>query len=467
MEFQLKSEWVLMGAASLALVFMLVAFFLFRAWIKARVKAAQLQVELGSATQYAEERIAALEGECDEAIEAKEAAEAAKTEAEKQASLMEQRLADMRERMKDWESHREEQLKHTKATVMEVGQKLSSKLLEDHKREQEQAKKEQEKLAQQTTKNLMENFEKLNKSVTALESRTTSNSRQVETMMRAMTHPAGAGYLSEVGLENSLKHLGLEAGRDFIMQYHASGDDGSSFRPDAVIFLPQDMVMVIDSKASKFIVELAEAEGTEEEAALLKQLLATMHGHIDALARKSYRDAVASMLKKQGRAFGRMLNVMYLPSEAAIEKLRKADAAITSKCEKHDIILAGPASLHGLFSLANQQISAAKRDAHQQEIIALLRDVMGSFATALTHVDGVGKNIQQAAKKFDQFAKSINSRLLPKLRSIQSLGVEPAKNKALPQSIKSFDVLERDDVVTAEAIETEDVLQLEAKKRTS
>ena len=91
--------------------------------------------------------------------------------------------------------------------------------------------------------------------------------------MRALTNPGGAGQMSEIGLENALKNLGLERGRDYVIQPHVTGEEGSALRPDAMVFLPNDMVMVIDSKASKHIIDLAGAEGTpaqkETEAKLV------------------------------------------------------------------------------------------------------------------------------------------------------------------------------------------------------
>ncbi len=440
-------------ASAMALLFMVVAFLAFRALVKARAQLSHYEVER-AVTASQNESAQDLRNQLQAAIDARIAAE-------KQVSIEQEKSRHVLERMQMHEKTIEEMKQAAKASVMEAGAQMSTKLLEDHKREMEAAKKESEKLAHKTTETLMENFSKLTQSVTAIQTREQATSKQVETVMRALTNPGGAGHLSEIGLENSLKNLGLVSGQDFFMQYHTSSDEGGNFRPDAVIRLPQDMVMVIDSKASKFMLELAQAEGTEREAEVMKQLIASMHSHIRALSQKQYADEVERMMKKQGIAVGLRFNVMYLPSDAAIEKLRKADPSIAEKCEKANLFMAGPASLAALFSLANQQISAAKRDANQQHIISQLREVMGSFATALMHVDGVGKNIQGAAKKFDAFAKSINTRLLPKLRHIENLGVQ--SSKPMPLAIKSYDVIDRDQDVSAEAVEVDELLAIDDK----
>lgn len=458
MSVQLNSDFLFVIAGALALVFMLVAYFGWRAAFAARRRAQQLEVELASLGNYSEQ-IDGIKVELQEALDAR-------VEAEKQVSVAQEKVASAEQRMKDWEKQREESIQAARASVMQAGQELSSKLLEDHKREMVAAKKENEQLAKKTTDELTEKFTTLTKSVAAIQDRAQHNSQQMETVMRALTNPSGAGQMAEVGLENSLKDLGLEKDRDFVLQYHVAGEE-SNLRPDAVLFLPQDLVMVIDCKASKFMIELADAEGSDSEDAVMARLLGSAHAHLDALGRKQYADAVARMLTERGRKLGRLLNVMYLPSDAMLEKLRKADGGLLAKAEKHGIILAGPASLAGLFSLAKQQIAAAKQDENQQKIIAMVREVMDSFATALSHVDGIGRGVKTSADKLDAFARSINSRLLPKLRNLESLGVAPAKNKAIPHAIASYEVRRSDEVMTIDAEAEDDAqnaLAIEDKK---
>ncbi len=428
------------------------ALFFFVKWQKAQARAHGLELELASAGGVDElkDELHELEASLQEAREKVLRLEA---EREKHEAIIGQKELALEQRLKDFEKQREEALQAARASVMQAGQEMSNKLLEDHKRESEAAKKEHVKSQEEAQKKFAEQFTALTQSVAQIQKREDDTRKEVETVMRALTHPAGAGHLSEVGLENSLKNLGLEAGRDFFMQYHSESSEGGSYRPDAVIFLPQDMVMVVDSKASKFWLELAEAEGTEREPEVLKQFVASMQKHLKALSQKQYADEVARMLKKQGRTVGLMFNVMYLPSDAALEKLRRADAGLQEQCEKARIFMAGPASLQGLFSLANQQISAAKRDENQQRIIEQVRDLLANFSTAIGYVDALGKNLQMASKKFDDFAKSVNARVLPKMKTIEKLGVEPTKNKALPQPLKRFDVMEREQVLDGELLE--------------
>lgn len=441
-------ETLLIFIGSVALLLLIAAWRMWVSATKAKARVSQLEVEMAAMAYYPQAM---------ERLKAELSAEQLlRIEAEKNIALMQQRVVDMDARAKDVEEFK----KAAKASVMEAGQQLSSKLLEDHKREALAAKEAQEKVAKQTAEHLLNTVQNISKEVATIQSRNADTGKQMETVMRALTHPAGAGALAEIGLENSLKSLGLEPERDFIMQFHVGQEDGSNLRPDAVIFLSNDMVLVIDSKASKHMIELTEAEGSDSEGAVLKQLLASMHKHLDALSRKSYADAVGKLLKERGRTLGHIMNVMYLPSEALIERLRKADKMIAEKCQSTGIILAGPASLAALFSLSRQTISHVRQNENQQRIISEVSELMGAVITVLAHVDGVGKNLKNAAQKFDEFAKSVNKRMLPKLRTLNKLGVEAPKNKPLPMAVPL--VLESYEPII-DLHDESDVLALEAK----
>lgn len=449
----MNSEILFIFTAFVALFFMIAALYLWRAAVRAQTRATQLEIEQAGKV-HLESEAERLRIQLQQEVEKRH-------ESEKQAIQTQQRLLDMEQRMaeqrKESETRLAEQRKDVeefktaaKASIMEAGQKLSTKLLEDHTRETKQAREQQEILVQKTAKDLMNNFSQLTISVAKIQERTQESTKQMETVMRALSHPGGAGQMAEAGLENALKQLGLEPDRDFMLQYHVAGEE-ENFRPDAVIFLSQDMIVVIDSKASKFLMSLVEAEGTEAEAAELKQLLSSVHRHIDKLSQKAYTDAVSKALKEKGRKLGRKLLVMYMPSEAMIERLHKADSSIRDKCARCDIVLSGPASLAAILSLSRQQIAAARQDANQERIIAEVGQLIANFSGALGHLDGMGKAMQNAAERFKDFSKSVNSRILPKLNKLQDMGVQAGKSKPLPKAIPVYDVQRHDQLLILEA----------------
>ncbi len=402
--------------------------------------------------QETQKKHTAVSNERDAYLRAKDDAVKARMEAEKKLELIAQKMDEVEKRMRDWELQRSESLKAAKASILEAGGQLSSKLLEDHKREAEAAKTQAEAAAKKASEELLEKMLTITNKVASLNDQNMETKAKMSTVWRALSSPGGSGFLAEVGLENSLKNLGLEPTRDYIMQYAIHSGEVGSLRPDAVIFLPQDMIMVIDSKASKFLLEIAEAEENESEAELLPKLKKTMNEHLKALVSKDYRSAIMALYKETGRGdkVRNVLNVMYLPSENAVTHIKRADPEFIQKCERADIILAGPASLTGLLSLARLNIGMMRQAENQDAIVTSMQDLMDNVIVVLGYADKVGRGLKQAADNFDQFARSINKRMLPKIRQLVSLGVKPTKNKELPAKIISYDIRASDDMLVIE-----------------
>jgi DNA recombination protein RmuC len=381
---------------------------------------------------------AVLTGERDAAAGARDAALAAEATALRELAVMRQRLGDF-ERLK------EESLKSAQAAVLETAQALSSKLLADHKRENEEAKKAGEALVRQTTEQLFQRFEHVTHAVAQLKGEVGVSGQQLDTLWRALTSPGGSGYFAEIGLANTLKSFGLVEGRDYLLQ-HTTEDaaTGRRLRPDAVVFLPGDSVMVIDCKASKFLVEIAQAVDAEAEAAARQNLARTMNQHLKALAEKDYRSAVAASFREAGRGdeITRILSVMYLPNEGTLERLHLADPEFVVKAARHQIIPVGPAGLAGFIGFASVEISLIRQIENQQEIVRGTEMLLDNLATALAHAASVGKGIKGAAEAYDRFSRSVNGRLLGRSRKLAELGLRPGK--PMPGNLPSYrvDVLE-------------------------
>jgi DNA recombination protein RmuC len=259
-------------------------------------------------------------------------------------------------------------------------------------------------------------------------------------------------------LENSLKSFGLERGRDFLIE-HTINDvvDGKRLRPDAVVYLPFDSVLVIDSKASKFLIELAAAESEDDSDAAAAGLARTMNQHLRALAGKDYQRAIVDSYRAAGRAgeIRRVLNVMYLPNEGAVEKLRRADPGFEGKAAKERIIIAGPSGLNSIIAFASLEIDLGRQAENQERIVESTQRLLESTGIVLGHIDKVGKGIRSAAQNFISLTGSINRRLLPRAHELANLGVRPAKNKDLPKSVAAYELVDRagDGVIEGEAEE--------------
>lgn len=373
----------------------------------------------------------------------------ARMDLEKQLALAEQALKAERAGREEW---RQQILDMAHSTALKTGNDISSKLLDDHKREAEAVKKQNEEATRAATTGLLEQVKLMTENMAILRQQQEEGKGRLDTLWKSLSTPGGAGALAEIGLENSLKRLNLEAGRDFLTQYTVAGESGK-LRPDAVVFLPQDEVMVIDSKASRFLLEIASAEDEAAMLAAREQLKRTMNEHLRGLKSKDYENAVRSAYKASGRGkdVGTVHMVMYLPSEAAIEHLREADQEFSLRCSREGIMLAGPATLQALLSLARLRIYEARKRDKQEDIIETTHRLMDSLITSYGYIDKMARGMKSSADEFEKFIKSTNAQVLPKMRRLTSLGVSPSKQEKLPVSLSSIEIRISENTLLIEA----------------
>jgi DNA recombination protein RmuC len=385
--------------------------------------------------ESAEGRLGALQAEVAAARAALHAGETA-------AALARQETASMRERIADWTVTKAEFLKSTQAGVLETAQQISSKLIADHKRETQEAKQQSVQETQAVAALLQAEVKTLADGVSQLKGQLGEKSVVLDTIWRALSSPGGAGHFAEIGLANTLTSFGLMIERDFILQAALNDGDGQRKRPDALVFLPADSVLVIDAKASKYLLDLARAEGGEREAEAYANLARTMNQHLKDLVDRDYRGAVAAGWRRAGndREITRQLTVMYLPNEAALEKIGRADPDFAKKAARAQILLAGPTGLASIIGFAAVEISLMRRIENQDRIVEATQKLLESLAVAVGYAGGVGKGIRGAADAFAKLTASLNGRVLPRARELTRLGLRPGK--PVPGNLSGFQVLD-------------------------
>lgn len=372
---------------------------------------------------------------------ARERAVRARHEAERELAVTKKELEQSERRGSEFEQLKQEMLQAAQAAVLKPAQDLSTKLLEDHKRETNAAKEDSERRTQKASEDFIKRVEQLSNVVASIESRQSKSDQEIETVMRSLSSPGGAGQMAETVLGNTLQSFAFETPRDYVLQFSTTDSEtGQRQKPDAVIFLPGNSVVVIDVKASKFLLEIAAAEGTEKEEEAWRGLAATMNRHVKGLASKDYRTAVVATCRETGRAadLAHVHSLMFLPTEGALEKLHRADPEFLGRARALDIIPVGPGGLHSVLSIAARQIGLMQQAENHQKIIEGACDLVESLGDALNHSLAVGKNLKLAAEAYGKFSGSVNHRLLPRAKKLKKLGIHT--NKQLPNNLPDYRV---------------------------
>jgi DNA recombination protein RmuC len=70
-----------------------------------------------------------------------------------------------------------------------------------------------------------------------------------------------------------------------------------------------------------------------------------------------------------------------------------------------------------------------------EEIQQIGRDLYDRLSTMVEHLEGVGRNIKQAADSYDRFVGSLETKVLPGARRFKELGVSSAKELEIPDQL--------------------------------
>ena len=449
------------------LVFLIIsAVFFYIRWQDCERQKKQLSHQLDEFQQVLEAKIT-LQSQCDflqETVDKYEVAHKLLSQekdqliAEKYAGLQEvelvkQRCCDMEKQMADWQKVKEEHLAAAKSSMMEAAGTLSSKLLDDHKRESEVVKKAHEKTLQDTTETLHKKLENVFQTMHALNQQVQDSRQTVDVVHRALFSPVSAGSLAEITLENIFKASHLVEEQDYKMQYWVADEQGQGFKPDAVVFLPHNSAVVVDSKASKFFIEIAACECEEERSRLENQLKATMYQHLKVLTKRDYKHVIEEQIKKRNRVkhTGRIDVLMFLPSDEALNQLRKLDGQFMEKAWKQGILPVGPSTLLSHLLYVNMLISHIRQEENAKIILEEVSAILASITKLYDYAQGVGKGLRATMDKYDKFAASFNANFLVKIQKLRHYGIGVSKEEH--KKLLRYHVVSNEHMIEGDVVE--------------
>ena len=321
----------------------------------------------------------------------------------------------------DFENITKKSQELTKASLFELGNELSKQLIAIHRTETEGNRKLSEENIKTNAEKFNAEFERIVNMVGALKNGVEKSQGTVDLIKNSLLSPSGAGKLAEITLENILKASGLKNGLDFSMQYNLSGENNNKLRPDAVIFLPSNNIMIIDAKASKFLID---------ESENIERLVKTMNFHLKSLASKDYAENMKLAGNLANRIkYANIITLMFLPSEHAIEKIVEADSDFLNKAWNLNIFPVGPAGLMNMLSFAKFQIAENLMLHNNLEIIEEVKKLINSISSLAEYSAKLGSNISSLVGNYDKFAASFNRNFLSKAKNISNLGVGSDLNR--------------------------------------
>lgn len=223
------------------------------------------------------------------------------------------------------------------------------------------------------------------------------------------------GRWGEVQLRRVVESAGMLAHVDFTEQVQQPGSEGTQ-RPDMIVRLPGAKELVLDAKVplSAFL-QVQDAADEREAATALAQHVKAVRVHIDALAAKKYW---------QGAKASPELIVCFLPAESILSAALSADGQLLDYALGKGVVLASPISLLAVLKAVAYSWRQDLLTESAKELFEVSSQLYERLATLGDHVGKLGTSIRSSVEKYNTMVGSLEARVLPAARKLNSLDPE-------------------------------------------
>ena len=354
-----------------------------------------------------------------------------------QIKYLQTELTNTTQKLLDVRSEKLEQTNRTQmSSIIDPLKETISKLEKEMKDTQTQHGNTTTRL-EQSIKNLVEKTESIGNRA----------DRLVETLLY---QPKSQGDWGELVVKEMLESQGLKEGIHYIYQPTLRDEKGQTLRneetnkimrPDFILHLDEKEDVIIDSKMTITSYDnYVHAKTDEERDMYAKDILASIHNHINELRRANYAAYIENGRKSADFVF------MFIPNEGAMQVAMAHEKNLWRDTFLKDrIFIVSEMNLYAALRIVNvtwRQIEQNKSYAKVFQTVGLLLDRLNGFIEKFGKVE---KSLQQATKAYEE----ANHQLMVGSRSILDTGLRlrdmgVKTKKALPESYTtdSLDLIE-------------------------
>ena len=245
--------------------------------------------------------------------------------------------------------------------------------------------------------------------------------REAQRLGNSLTNaPKARGRWGERALQNLLEQCGLAEHTDFTLEHSIDTDDGR-LRPDAIVNVPGQKKLVIDSKVSLNAYQAAfEADDEGERKRQLELHAKSMRGHVQTLGAKSYQSQFAEAPDYV---------VMFVPGEHFVAAALEADPELWDFAFEKRVLLATPTNLVAICRTVAQVWRQDSLAREAQEIGRMGAELYERLAVAAEHLKRVGGGLETAVNNYNKFVGSFERNVLSSGKRLAEKGIEIGKRE--------------------------------------
>ncbi|WP_411162304.1 DNA recombination protein RmuC [Mucilaginibacter sp. L3T2-6] len=235
------------------------------------------------------------------------------------------------------------------------------------------------------------------------------------------------GNWGEVILEKVLERSGLVKDREYRLQASITGPDGIRMQPDAVIDLPDDKHLIVDSKVSLVAYDrLVNCETDEERKLFSKAHVESIRGHVNGLSAKNYHD----LYQINSPDFV----LLFIPIESSFSIAVQIDAELFNDAWDKRVVIVSPSTLLATLRTIASMWKQERQNRNVLEIARLSGAMYDKFVGFVGDMEGIGKNLRQSQTAYDSALNKLSDgsgNLIKTAEKIKGLGARA--NKQLEQ----------------------------------
>jgi DNA recombination protein RmuC len=244
----------------------------------------------------------------------------------------------------------------------------------------------------------------------------TATQDEARKLSSALRRGAGVqGRWGEQTLRNVLEAAGLTNRYDFDEQTSTDTDEGRR-RPDVTVRLPGGALFVIDAKCSlNAFLEIQEAADDFARDAAGIRHVQSVRSHISGLSAKAYWDQFDASPD---------FVAMFVPLDSALAAALDREPNLMNEAMDKRVVIVTPSTLFALCKAVVYGWRVEEQAANAQKIAELGRELYKRIAVMGGHADAVGKALQTAVGRYNQFVGSLEAQVLTQARRFEDLKVD-------------------------------------------